>query len=274
MAVRHPGQAFLDYCGLLPSLLLKVIVTPALIAGATLVARRWGHAMSGWLVGLPLTSGPVVFFLALDQGTRFAADAALGVILGVTSQAVFALAYVRAGARTGWPARLLAGTVAFASATVIFRTAHLLLPLESILVSLSLVAAIFMMPQVEASESRLAPTPPGDLPLRIVVATALVVGLTAIAPVLGAYLSGLVLPFPLYAAILAVFAHRLGGAAAAAAVWRGLLFGLFSFVAFFTAIAGWLPSLGILLGFVLALTVASLTQGASLLLLRTARLGN
>jgi hypothetical protein len=84
-------------------------------------------------------------------------------------------------------------------------------------------------------------------------------------------LSGLLSPFPLYAAILAVFAHRIGGDHAALAVWRGLLYGLFSFLAFFSVIAAALVPLGIGLAFVSATVVALLVQGASLFALRAAR---
>jgi len=56
-------------------LALKLVLTPALIAVATLVGRRFGPSISGWLVGLPFTSGPVSLFLALEQGTTFAAAA-------------------------------------------------------------------------------------------------------------------------------------------------------------------------------------------------------
>ena len=47
--------------------ILKLILAPVIIGGASLAGRRWGPAVSGWLVGLPLTSGPVIFFLALSQ---------------------------------------------------------------------------------------------------------------------------------------------------------------------------------------------------------------
>lgn len=238
------------------SLLLKLVVTPVLIATATLVGRRWGHALSGWLVGLPLTSAPVVFFLALDQGRHFAADASLGVILGVASQAVFALAYVWSGMRAPWPLRLLAGSVAFGAATAVFRPVRLPAIAEVVLVFSCLVVAILVMPRIEPAAPRVAALPPGDLPVRIVVATALVLGLTAVAPFLGSYLSGLVTPFPLYAAILAVFAHRTVGLAAATAVWRGLLFGLFSFLAFFAVLAATLVPFGIVVAFVLAIAAA------------------
>src|SRR6184192_563504 len=62
------------------TLALKLVLTPALIAIATLAGRRFGPSIGGWLVGLPFTSGPVSLFLALEQGTSFAAAAALGAI--------------------------------------------------------------------------------------------------------------------------------------------------------------------------------------------------
>jgi len=252
---------------LVVSLLLKVVVTPILVSAATLIGRRWGQVLSGWLVGLPLTSGPVVFFLAVDQSRPFAADASLGVILGVASQAVFALAYVWIPGSIGWPVRVLAGTAAFTAATIAFRLVRMPAVLEPMVVIACLLAAILLMPRIEEVAPVVAP-PAGDLPVRIVVATLLVVGLTTVAPYLGSFLSGLVSPFPLYAAMLAVFAHRLGGPAAAAEVWRGLLFGLFSFLAFFTVLAAVLVPVGIAFGFLLAIAAAVTLQGVSLVILR------
>ncbi len=46
-------------------LLLKLVLSPLLLLMATLAVRRWGAAVGGLLVGLPLTSGPVSIFLAL-----------------------------------------------------------------------------------------------------------------------------------------------------------------------------------------------------------------
>jgi hypothetical protein len=82
-------------------LAIKLIVTPLVVLAATLAARRWGDAVGGWLVGLPLTSAPVSVFLAIEQGPAFAAQAADGSIAGVVSQAAFCLATPRwrAGAR-------------------------------------------------------------------------------------------------------------------------------------------------------------------------------
>jgi hypothetical protein len=47
------------------TLVFKLVATPLLIQPASLAGRRWGPAIGGWLVGLPLTSGPIAFFLAI-----------------------------------------------------------------------------------------------------------------------------------------------------------------------------------------------------------------
>src|SRR5947199_3187260 len=258
----------LHYSPLPPSLLLKVVLTPALIATATLVGRRWGGTMSGWLVGLPLTSAPVVFFLALDQGTAFATTASLAVLLGTISQAAFAVAYARVAIRTGWLPAAAAGSAVFAVATIAFQQVSLpALPAYGA-VLVSLVIGIVFIPRRERPAATDAVPPDWDLPVRIVLATGLVLVLTGIAPRIGAHLSGLLSPFPVYAGVLAIFAHRQSGAGANA-VLRGLLLGLFAFARFFLVLALGLDRLGIGLSFALATLVALLVQGSTLRLVRT-----
>ena len=244
------------------SLFLKVVVTLALIAAATLAGRRWGDRLSGWLVGLPLTSGPVVFFLAIDQGTGFATTAALAVLLGTISQAAFAVAYARAAVRTGWPLATAAGTAAFALATIGFQRVSLPALPAFALVTASLILATRLMPRSRPADDR-APPSSWDLPLRMAVATGLVLFLTGIAPAIGAHLTGLLSPFPVYAGVLAVFAHCQSGDAANN-VLRGLLLGLFSFGAFFLLLAIGLSRSGIALAFLAATGIALVIQGLTL----------
>ncbi len=250
------------------SLLLKVVVTPALIATATLAGRRWGDRLSGWLVGLPFTSGPVVFFLAIDQGSAFATAAALAVLLGTISQAAFAVAYARAAVRTGWAAAALAGCAVFALATIGFQHINVSALPAFALVTASLILGTILMPSSRPANNR-SPASPWDLPQRILVATGLVLLLTAIAPTIGAHLTGLLSPFPVYAGVLAIFAHRESGSDAANNVLRGLLLGLFSFGAFFLVLAIGLGRIGIGLAFVLATATALLIQGLTLRAVRS-----
>ena len=82
-------------------MLLKLLITPAFIAGATLLARRWGPGAGGTIAGLPLTSAPVSVFLALEQGPAFAAAAAGGTLLGLLSQAALCWTYGAVARRQG-----------------------------------------------------------------------------------------------------------------------------------------------------------------------------
>src|SRR5512147_1291905 len=98
-------------------LLLKLLVTPALIGTASLAGRRWGHSISGWLVALPLTTGPITFFLALSHGPAFAASAAAGTLAGGISQAAFVAAYGHLAWHWKWPATLITAILSFAALT-------------------------------------------------------------------------------------------------------------------------------------------------------------
>jgi hypothetical protein len=242
------------------------VLTPGLIAGASLAGRRWGQAVGGWLVGLPLTSGPVALFLALDHGTGFAAAAAFGSLAGAIAEVAFCLAYGWSAFR-GWPLALSAACVAFVVVAGALQRLSLGLLALAALVVVSLALALRGMPR------RVAVVPTGDpprwdIPARMLITTALVVGLTELAPLLGPRLSGVLATFPLYAAILTVFAHR-AGPAPAVQVLRGLLVGLLSFAGFFVALGGLIERLGIAGGFVAATAAALSIQAASFALVRT-----
>ena len=246
------------------ALALKLVLTPVLVGAASLAGRRWGSAVGGWLVGIPFTSAPIALFLALDPGPRFAAEAATGIMAGVASQATFCLAYSWAAQRAGWAPSLLVATIGFAAATAVLNL--FVAPAQSLFVVmiLVLVVSLFLMPGEATPPTGQIDFPRWDLPARMVVATAFVVGLTAAAPVLGARLAGLLAPFPLYGSVLAGFAHRIQGAEQAVAVLRGLLLGLFAFASFFLTLALMLPT-GIGVAFVWATLVGLIVQGASLL---------
>jgi hypothetical protein len=250
------------------TLVLKLVLTPVLIAAASLAGRRWGQAVGGWLVGLPLTSGPVAFFLALDHGASFAASAAVGSLAGAIAEAAFCLAYGWTAAR-GWPLALTASCAAFAA------VASALQSLSVGLLGLAAGVVVALMAALRAMPTRAATAPPTvpprwDIPARMLVTTALVVGLTEVAPVLGPRLSGVLATFPVYAAILTVFAHR-AGPAPAVQVLRGLLLGLFSFAAFFLALGGLIDRLGVAGGFAAAIAAALAIQAASFGLVRGPR---
>jgi hypothetical protein len=244
------------------TLALKLVLTPILIAAASLAGRRFGPGVGGWLVGIPFTSGPVAFFLALERGEAFAAAAAVGILAGTASQAAHALAYAWIARRASWPLALAAATAAFLVVTVAFALVAPPLPLTLAIVLASLVVGVRLMP---ASTARVvaADTPRWDLPARMFLATVIVFAVTEAAPLLGPFATGLLSPYPIYATILAAFAHQQHGAEAAARVLRGLLFGLFAFASFFVVLALTLVPLGIATAFAIALLVTLAIEALS-----------
>ena len=252
------------------NLALKLVLTPALIGTATLAGRRWGQSVGGWLVGLPLTTGPVAFFIALDHGTTFAAAAVVGSLVGAVAEAAFSVSYGWSATRTAWLPALLAGSAAYAVVAAILQPLALGPAAPCGLVVAALALSLRLMPALGAGAAPARP-PAWDLPARMVLATVVVLALTALAPRLGARWSGLLATYPLFAAILTAFGHHVQGAGAALGVLRGLLFGLFSFAAFCLVLAVGLVPLGIAAGFAAAIAVALLVQGFALWRMRAPR---
>ncbi|HET9651864.1 MAG TPA: hypothetical protein VFP36_06720, partial [Usitatibacter sp.] len=236
-----------------------------LIGLVSLAGRRWGPAVSGWLVGLPLTSGPVALFLALDQGTAFAARVAVGILAGTIAQVAFCLAYSRLAFRVGWQVAVtLSWGMYFVVVAALLEITPPLLPLYMAVIALLAVTVALMPRKLAAVAAEPPPAPWWDVPGRMLVATGFVVALTELAPVLGPHLSGLLAPFPIYATVLGAFTHRGEGADAAARLLRGVVLGLFSFATFFAVVAALVTRAGIAVAFVSATVAAVALQGLSL----------
>ncbi len=252
-------------------LLLKLTITPVVIALASLAARRFGPAFGGWLIGLPVTAAPVVLFIALDHGPRFATRVADGFVAGVLGQIAFVLAYVRLS-RRGHGSRIAlgAGAVAFVATGLLFGLPRISLGLLAPLAFAALFGALRIVPSHAGAPS--TPGRTGDLLLRMGLATALVLGITTFAATLGPTLSGIAAGFPLLSTLLAVFAYRSDGPGAAVAVYRGLLLGLFALMGFALTLALVLRHLSTAAAFTLALLVTFAIQLGSLRAVRRGRL--
>jgi hypothetical protein len=243
-------------------LAIKLIVTPLVVLLASLAARRWGDAIAGWLVGLPLTSAPVSVFLAIEQGPSFAAQAADGSIAGVLSQAAFCLGYA-ALSRQGLAVALGGGTLAYAASATALVAAGL--P-SAVLFAAAIVALTFVLWSLPRRAVIISANAIAwwDLPLRMAVTTGLVVGLTSAAAALGPGASGVTASFPLIGASIAVFAHFSQGPEAGVAVLRGMVSALYAFAAFFVIIGAALPRASLLAAFALATAGCLIVQGATL----------
>ena len=248
-------------------LAIKLTTTPALIAAATLIGRRWGTSLSGWIAGVPLTTGPLALYFALEQGVPFASRAALGILTGVISLTAFCAVYARLASLGSWLPATIAALVAFSIVTAVSRIVAPGLPVAAGVATIAILLTLVSLPA--AARSSLPDRfYRWDIPARMAIATVTVVVLSAAGPALGPQLAGLVAPVPVFVGLMTVFAHRIEGASAAIEVLRGAVLGTFGFGAFFACLALILPDAGVGAAFLAALAANVVTQAASFWLLR------
>ena len=225
-------------------LTFKLLLTPLLIGSVTLAGRRWGSIVSGLMIGLPLTSGPISLILALEYGQDFAGRSAIGNLAGQISNCIFCLTYIAAARAGSWKISAIAAVAAFFAATFILNlfSWQLWTALAVLLAFMALSARQLAQHSIPAHDTL---PPKWDLPARVVCATGLVLLLTAVAERLGPQLSGLLSPFPAFSLIFAVFTHSQLGVKDASNLLRGVIVGSGGYAAFFTVVCVMLPTHGI-----------------------------
>lgn len=246
--------------------ILKLILAPLIIGSASLAGRKWGASISGWLVGLPLTSGPVVFFLALSHNREFVFESIQGVLSGLFSIVAFSLAYAWSAKKLTWLISFTLSVMAFFSVTLIFQ--NISLPFLTIFIYdiIVILFSVILMPKSGNSKSTATPSK-WDIPSRIIIGTSFIILITAIAPYIGARLTGVLTMIPLYVSILTIFAHRHDGGDSAINVLRGLTYGLFAFASFYLTLGLLILDSSLSVAFLSALFAALCTQGITLLIL-------
>jgi hypothetical protein len=241
-------------------LLVKLLLAPLFVVGASMTARRFGPRVGGLVGGLPVVAGPILLAYALAHGAGFAAGAASGTLLGLVSRTAFGVVSGRLAGRLSWGASMLAGWLAFAIATAFFSAFTIPAGAALVLAFAALAAGLATLPRPRAESPPSYALPRWDLPLRAGCALALVLTLTALAGWLGPQLSGLLAPFPIIATVLAIFTHAQRGVDDTLRLLRGLISAYGAFALFCFTLAVSLRSLGIAAGFLLATAVALLAQ--------------
>jgi hypothetical protein len=241
-------------------LAFKLFFTPILIGLVTLVGRRWGPIVSGLMVGLPLTSGPISFFLAYQYGVGFAAKAATGNMVGLISVSMFCLVYSLAAFRSRWLASASLAIGAFLVTTFIVN----IFSWSQIVAAIVLLAVIGLVtrliPRYPLSQNVFKP-PAWDLPARMVIATTFVLLLTTFANVLGPQLSGLLSPFPVFSVVLGAFTHHQQGPKAVTNLLRSIVAGTIAYGCFFLIVGLFLTHLGLAWTYLFATTAAVSVSG-------------
>lgn len=241
-----------------PHTWLRLALVPAAVWAASLAARRWGHAVSGYLGGLPLIGGPITLYLALDYGPAFAARSAAMTLAVILGQTAHLLAFSFVGRRARWPLALAAGWSSFVAAAVLLAVWQPPAAFAFACALAGLLAAVRWLPRYRGRAS-LPAVPRAELWLRLAAATVLAVVIVVGARLFGPVVSGVLLSVPVTGSIMPPFTLALYGPDALARLVRGFIVGLSGFTAFFVVLAFGLVPLGATLAFATAVVAALAT---------------
>ena len=238
-----------------PATLLRLALVPAAVWVSSLAARRWGHAVSGYLGGLPMIGGPITLYLALDYGPAFAARSATFTLAAILGQAAHLLAFSHLGRHARWPMALVSGWAAFgavAAAVAALAPGPLA---AAVLAAGGLAAAWRWLPRGRGGGAPPA-IPRAELQLRLAAALVLAAAILWSARAFGPVVSGVLLSVPVTGSIMPPFTLALYGPDALARLVRGFVAGLTGFAAFFLVLAVALPALGVAAAFACAVPAA------------------
>lgn len=240
-------------------LILKLTLVPLFLGLISIAGQRFGPNMAGWLAGLPVVVGPILFLVALEQGAAFAQAAAVYTLASVLGVIAFGVAYA-------WVARKHSTWIALPAALAIWAVVAaplLVIPLNPAISAAlafgALIAAPYLYPKLAMSPSAVR-MPLAELLFRMLAGAGLTLAVTTIAQTGGARVSGMLALFPVLTAVLAIFTHRNAGAAHAIALLRGLARGLYSLAAFCLALTLLLNQVPMPLAFMLSVGVALAVQ--------------
>ena len=102
-------------------LLFKLITAPILILCLTMLSRRFGPTIGGLLMGVPLVTGPISLFTALENGSSFAQHAAVANFVGQVSTCIFCFCYAVAARRMNCWLSMIVSIIAFFGATFVWN---------------------------------------------------------------------------------------------------------------------------------------------------------
>lgn len=225
-------------------LMLKLLVIPGFLLLISLAGKRWGPSVAGWLSGLPVVVGPILFFLAIEQGQVFAAQSATAALSAMFAMIAFCVTYAQVAQRAGWPWALMISLGIWATVAVVLSLLPSSLVFSVIAAATALLVAPYLFPSVQPIVS--GPAPKSDkLLLRMIAGALLTLAVTLLASTVGDRWSGLLAVFPVLGSVMAVFSQQTRGPAFTAALLRATATGMYSFAAFCLVLALALPGMGL-----------------------------
>jgi hypothetical protein len=189
---------------------LKLFLAPLFVWIISILQGRYNARLGGLFLGLPLTTGPFLLIIGIQEGRSFAKTAAHGVLVGQLSLIVFCFVYALAAKSLNWKRSIFTSTIAVWISGYVFN----LFNFSNLGIAITLfffwAISLRLFPAYEKPNEKVV-APKWELPVRLVTTVVLILLLTATADVLGSRVSGALSTYPTIITVLGAFSHRRNG---------------------------------------------------------------
>lgn len=230
---------------------------PLVITIVSHATKKWGHTIAGIISCLPWVAGPILAFIAIEQGSDFAAHTIPGVMIGILGWLSFCFIYALMGRRYSPLLCCTGGYAAYILVVLAFKDipATIGLNLSFLLAIAFITVTFYFFPHLKEPYSKPLKEIKYDLAMRMIASTSLVIGITYLARFLGPKWSGILTPIPVITAVLGMFTHYTQGMEATISLYKGLLIGIYGFTIFLFMQAYLLPRTSIFMAFLSGIMV-------------------
>lgn len=238
------------------TLIIKIILMPLVMAIVSHAIKKWGPTMAGIISCLPWVAGPILVFIAVEQGSLFAAHTIPGVMIGILGWLAFCVAYAYLGRKYNPIWCCVGGYLAYLFTALTLKEVPGLigLNLSFVLAIFLITIAFYFFPHLKKPYTKPLKEFRYDLLMRMIASTIIVVTITQLAAGLGPKWSGILTPIPVITAVVAVFTHYTQGMEATISLFKGLLMGIYGFTIFLYSQAYLLTKTSILFSFLLGVS--------------------
>jgi hypothetical protein len=211
------------------TLVIRMVVTAAFLLAATITAERAGPLIGGLVATLPISTGPIYIFLAIDHGAHFIGESALGSLISNGINVVFALTYVLLAQKRSLAVSLGGAFVMWVVVNWATGIMHWALTGAVVFNIVVLAVALWLSSSLRYVKFPRVRTYWYDLVLRAVMVALLVGAVVALSYHIGPVASGSIAVFPIVLTSIILILHRRVGGPATAAVMANAVIGLGGF---------------------------------------------
>jgi len=240
-------------------LLLRLLLTPSLVVIVSYIQKRWGHAIGGRVIGLPLSTAPFLILVYLMDGVGQTARAAHGVVAGQIAVVSYCYLFSFVSWRATWPIALLSGwfVAGVADLVLVQLTNTWLVGAIVVLVS---AAAVKFWPKPLTDDRAVRIPQWWETPMKAIVAGTLVASLTWAKDVIGVQAAGVLASMPVILSVLAPTTTRTYGPSAVSELLLGTTKSLGGSVMFSTVVTATVTVLPAPVAFALGLAALITTD--------------